>query len=66
MEMYEEISSDICKGSYDQYINKAITRIENGFDVDDAIEETIDNIINDHFEYLREHIYKYIHHYVNY
>ena len=58
--MYEEISSAICKGIDDHCIDEAITRIEKGFDFDDTIEETIESIMTDHFEYLREHNYEYI------
>ena len=57
MDMYEEIISDICKGSFDHCIDEAITRLKKGVDFDDVIGETTEIIINDHFESLREIYY---------
>ena len=58
--MYEEIDSDICKGSYWHHIDEAITQLKKCDDFDEVIDKITDYIINDHFDYLREKNYKYI------
>ena len=60
MDMYEEIVSDICKGSYWYHIEEITTRLEKGDDFDEVIDKITDNIINEYFDYLRESYYKKI------